>query len=346
MKPKEADIILLEALLQTPNSRADYFRITAKEGNHDPLTFYFDLHEAYQRIEEYVNTDDMGHWGRDEAGNPVYDKQYIWLYDYTGGRVNGSFTRENLLEILEPLHEFGLSIKANVEKKMERKKPSLQVYLVTYQKQLRKFLNSQSYLTELDFINVSIPEIRKEIEKYQNIIAQQGKKDCFEKLSDDYIPFWLSSGKEFLLWLEKRKSDLEKPDKPGVKSQSFTWTGSQPQLVALWQALNDARYIDPKTTEKAFTAIFADELKQCEPVKWNGSNRLLSYLFNQLYAMGFIIKEWQSIIEKFQLFKNKRGKPITAGDLSTALSNINEEQYGVNPKGAEEIDAILETLRP
>lgn len=138
--------------------------------------------------------------------------------------------------------------------------------------------------------------------------------------------------------------------KPGAKS--FSWTGSQAQLEDLWQALKDAGYIDREKTKEAFMAIFASKLIKDRPIQWLGSNRLLSYLFNQMSSgkNSLILSlEWQSIIEKYQLFKNKNGKLITAGDLSAALSNINDVNKGLNPKGFEKIDAILnniKTLRP
>jgi len=227
---------------------------------------------------------------------------------------------------------------------MERKKPNLQVYRVDYQKKLRKFLSSQSYLSELDFIDSTIPEIKKEIEKYQNIIAQQSKNDCLNKLSDEYIPFWLSSSKEFLIWLEKRKTSFEKPVTTGL--QSFSWKGSQAQLEALWQSLKDAGFIDPKTTNEAFAAIFANELINCEAIQWTGSNKLLSYLFNQMNSGNkplILSEQWQAVIGKNQLFKNRSGKLLTAHDLSEALREIN---FTGSPKYSEKIDEILKTLRP
>jgi hypothetical protein len=226
---------------------------------------------------------------------------------------------------------------------MERKKPELPVILVTYNKQLKKFLNSQEYLTELDFIEIEIPDVKKEIEKFQKILTTQKKKDCFEKLSDNYIPFWLSSYQEFLTWLESRKSILEKP--LPVRLQAFSWTGNDEQLKKLYDGLTENGFIDPQTDFKDFTAIFAGNLTSCKAIKWRVSNKLLSYLFNQLYSSNFIIKEWQSIIEKFKLFQNKTGKYLTAQDLASALNSINDPLHGLNPKGSEKIDIILKNLK-
>lgn len=266
MTQKEADIILLEVLLQTSNSGVDYFRIKAKEGNHDEVIFYKDLWEAYKRIEQHVNIKDELKRGWDKNGNETAIYFKLYLSEYTQGRMTGSFGRENLSELKEPLDEFGKSLMENIQS-----------------------------------------NIKKELMK---ITIQ---------------------------------SNVSK-EKPGAKS--FTWAGSQTQKQALCEALNDAGYIHPETTKEAFTAIFANELRQCEPVQWTASNRLLSYLFSQMYGRVIIhSQDWQSIIEKFKLFKNRNGKFFKAGDLSTALSNINDDNFGLNPKGSEKIDAILETLR-
>jgi hypothetical protein len=138
------------------------------------------------------------------------------------------------------------------------------------------------------------------------------------------------------------------PYNPEEKGKSFTWTGNHAQKEALCEALRVAGYIDQGTTKEAFTAIFAGELKQCEPIRWHGSNRLLAYLFSQMNSGNkplILSREWQSIIENYRLFKNKTGKNLTAGDLSTALSNINDEHSGGEPKGFEKIDAILKNIK-
>jgi len=132
----------------------------------------------------------------------------------------------------------------------------------------------------------------------------------------------------------------------------FIWQGSEDQLEALWQALMRDGYIHSDTTKEDFRAIFSDDLTQCKAVKWTASNRLLAYLFNQMNSGSnplILSGQWQSIIGKNKLFKNKAGKYLTAQDLATALNAINDQLKGLNPKGSEKIDEILEnlnTLRP
>jgi hypothetical protein len=157
---------------------------------------------------------------------------------------------------------------------------------------------------------------------------------------------------EIKKYLDYLKMEIERlaDGKQKAGTLSFSWTGSPEQLEAFCQALIKTGYIHPDTTNETFIAIFASELIKDKPVQWLGSNRLLSYLFNQMYSCSLILsQDWQSIIERYQIFKNKRGKILKAGDLSTALSNINDVNTGLEPKGYEIIDKILKnlkTLRP
>jgi len=243
MTEQEANNILLECLQHTSNSRADFFKRKAIEGNYNQVTFYLDLSEAYKRIETFLNTDRL--IGTDGEGNPVFTPECIF-FPYAIGLKN-TFGREDLLQILEPLHEFGLSLKDH-------------------------FMNA--------------------IKKHE----------------------------------EEPKSNM--------KLKSFSWTGSPEQLEKLYEGLinPDYGFIDPNTDLQSFTAIFADSLTGCPAIKWKGSNRLLSYLFNQMCAMNLIVKEWQNIIGKNKLFQNTAGKYLSAHDLTSALTAINDLNHGLNQK--------------
>ena len=89
MTPQEAQTIFLEAFLHTPNSRVDYFRKKAEEGNHDPVSFFNTINEAYQKLNEYVNSYDYSAWGKDENGEPVYFKRCLNLFDLTNHKYSG-----------------------------------------------------------------------------------------------------------------------------------------------------------------------------------------------------------------------------------------------------------------
>jgi hypothetical protein len=147
-------------------------------------------------------------------------------------------------------------------------------------------------------------------------------------------------GIEFtIVHLHRQTEDTEKTKK------HLMWTGSKQQLEKLCNGLIHHGFIDPSTDLQAFAAIFEDDLTNITAIKWRGSNRLLSYIFSQMCTGNFIVKEWQSIIEKYKLFQNKSGKYLNAQDLATALNSINDPQRGLNPGGSEKIDMILKNIK-
>jgi len=174
---------------------------------------------------------------------------------------------------------------------MERKKAPLQLHLVHYHKALKKFLASQSYLSEIDFIDIEIPQVINDIKDFEKIITTQKEKDCLEKLSDDYIPIWLSSSKEYLIWLQKRKTFLEKP----VKVQAFSWTGSSEQLEKLHDGLIYYGFIDAKTDSQSFAAIFSGQVidNNLLPVTWIKKTHK-----SKVIAKSAVVNLFESLAEK------------------------------------------------
>jgi len=153
----------------------------------------------------------------------------------------------------------------------------------------------------------------------------------------------------FIWLLEFYKTEEDKLNKQRRSFLGhFSWQGTNIQINELSDGLVEAGFID-RDSIKAFTAIFSNDLRNCTPINWRDSIRLLAYLFNQMNSGNkplILNREWQSVIGKNRLFKKRSGKDITAGDLSSALSAINDPQNGLNPRGHERIDTILNTLRP
>ena len=235
---------------------------------------------------------------------------------------------------------------------MERKKQAVNIgsHKYFYFKYLKQYLENTDFGTELSFIGKEINKVKKELidqEKRIDEILTGGKPEKIqgngkEISSLNYNDVWYVHNIEFLKWLELRKSKLEKPQRGG--SKSFSWAGSSEQLNTLYEALKEARYIDHKTALASILQVFSDDLTNCKPIKIKASNRLFAYFFNQLFAGKLIDnKEWQNIIEKFQLFQNKNGKYLKAQDLASALSETNAKD--LKPIGSEKIDEILKNLK-
>jgi hypothetical protein len=204
-----------------------------------------------------------------------------------------------------------------------------------YDKQIEKFDRKKQY---------SSPDELKEFISERKNFFLSSLDEISPNINDNQKAYCL---KICLTWLlDFYKVEEEKLKKPtGKVIQSLFWTGNNEQLQKLHVGLIQNGFIDPMTNYEAFSAIFSDELSQCATIKWRASNKLLSYLFNQMYASHLIVKEWQSVIENFKLFQNKSDKLLTANDLGTALSSINDPYNCLNPRGSKEIDSILKTLR-
>ena len=50
--------------------------------------------------------------------------------------------------------------------------------------------------------------------------------------------------------------------------------------------------------------------------------RNVAVMFDTLYEIGLIARDWQTVIEKRGLLYSKNGIPVTASSLSSALSSI------------------------
>jgi hypothetical protein len=126
------------------------------------------------------------------------------------------------------------------------------------------------------------------------------------------------------------------------KRTSFIWQNKPDTELPELHSLMTSKYnlIAPKTTYEQIKAVFTEQPidDDFEPITWVASNRLLAYFLD----CAFYGQDWQSIVGNGKLFKNKKGKIMSANDLSVAKYEYS--QYG-NPKGYEKIDLILSTIK-
>jgi hypothetical protein len=174
-----------------------------------------------------------------------------------------------------------------------------------------------------------------------------------EKLTEYDVDFGIEKESDFLKLLghlENRLTTLRDQRIFMIKSfvkrpQGLRSDLTPDQVVYLFEQLKapENRFIHAKTSTEDFSAIFNPEPlpKGFKPVKWNKSNRLLSYFFTMLWNRRLIHETWQSQIEASKLFKNQSGKDLKANDLAVAKKDY--ETYG-NPRGFESIDKILKSL--
>jgi len=126
------------------------------------------------------------------------------------------------------------------------------------------------------------------------------------------------------------------PEKSNI---SYQWQSNpDKELPELYNKMK-GKFIDNATTLEQFKAIFSGEpVENIIPLKWIHSNRLLAYFLDQ----SFRGREWQSIAGNGKFFLNRKGKILTANDLSKAKKDYTD--YG-EPKGHEKIDQILKEIK-
>jgi hypothetical protein len=101
--------ILADSLLQTENTRGDYFFNKAKELRIEPTHFFTDLKLLYDEMANRVNSKDYHIWGEDEQGNKEYLYHSINFFHLTNDVRHCIFlSRDNIANVVLPgLQQFG-----------------------------------------------------------------------------------------------------------------------------------------------------------------------------------------------------------------------------------------------
>ena len=111
MTQDEGYKILADSLLQTENSKGDYFVEMAKKMAIDPISFFTDLKSMYDIMEKHVNSIDHNHWGVDEEGNREAIYKTINLFHLTNNPMHCIIlAKENIRQFLPGLEQFGQKI--------------------------------------------------------------------------------------------------------------------------------------------------------------------------------------------------------------------------------------------
>lgn len=119
MKPKEIELILIEGLFHTPETRIDFYLSKAKENNCKPFNFCLALFEAYKRLNKYVNSYEPNTWAESEDGTKEPIKRTINLLHFTNGLFKGTLHDENITGLLSGLTELTKQVKDEITKTAE-----------------------------------------------------------------------------------------------------------------------------------------------------------------------------------------------------------------------------------
>jgi hypothetical protein len=115
--------ILGDSLLQTENTRGDYFINKAKELGIEPANFFTDLKSLYDEMAKRVNSKDYHIWGEDEQGNKEYLYHSINLFHLTNDvRHCILLSRDNIANLVLPgLQQFGELIMRDLKRQETEK---------------------------------------------------------------------------------------------------------------------------------------------------------------------------------------------------------------------------------
>ena len=179
MTNSEFELILINGLVHTPETRIDFYLNEAFKNNIEPINFYLGLSKAYERLYKYVTSTDYVAWTENEKGEKSYIKNDLNLFQFTGGKLRGIISEENITEFLPYLYKMGKAIKTNIEKK---DKPP---------KQIKGF---QSTLTD-----TQISSLYEQMQDYF--------RGNFESFTAIFKPLSVIENFEKVIWL-KRKTYL------------------------------------------------------------------------------------------------------------------------------------------
>lgn len=140
---------------------------------------------------------------------------------------------------------------------------------------------------------------------------------------------------ETALLAEKECKHYKQPVKQVLGNNLKDW-----QINLLTECINEAGIFVNVATHLMVKQIFTCTLK--EPVRLNNyKNRLLAYLFYNLYSLNLIPEQWQSICGKNELFISFKGTLLTKDDLASASFQAKENP----PKDSIIIDNYLKQLK-
>ncbi len=212
----------------------------------------------------------------------------------------------------------------------------------------------QVLLNEFKLLGLSIENGYKAMQYYYNELCKkrdemdsifEGK--CFKDKDNEYFTIINKMGALYFKMSYKRfeeRKEMYFPDKviSTNKAETFDCKLSPEQIKKLTPDLNRANLFYNEIEFETLQALFDCSLKDALKVN---NNRLLAYFFMCLAAKSIIKDNWQSTIEKNNLFLSKNDKPIKAGDLSASKSQTENKQFGKNPKGYEIIDEALKEIK-
>lgn len=230
---------------------------------------------------------------------------------------------------------------------LHRKHPIL--HTITSYHDLKNVLWESTFIEELS------PDEKKKYVESENIYLDFKKFEEDNTIYDELIPYF--SGIVLSIFLINYISFLKDqiptkepstttppPTEIEIEAEveakyTFEANFSPMQVDILSNCINEARILTKKITNEILNDILSCTIK--EPFKAR-NNRLLVYFFSTLDDHSLITRNWQSVIDKNNLFLSSgKGNPLKQSDLSSANSEIKITP----PIGSEIIDKYIKEVK-
>ena len=224
---------------------------------------------------------------------------------------------------------------------------------------ITRYHDLKNVLWESTFIEELSPDEKKKYVESENIYLDFKKFEEDNTIYDELIPYfsgivlsiflinYISFLKDQIPTKEPStttppptETELESEIKTDAEAKyTFEANFSPMQVEILSNCINEARILTKKITNEILNDILSCTIK--EPFKAR-NNRLLVYFFSTLDDHSLITRNWQSVIDKNNLFLSSgKGNPLKQSDLSSANSEIKITP----PIGSEIIDKYIKEVK-
>lgn len=210
MTAKEIEVILIEGLMHTPETRVDFYLSKARKNNCSQVNFCISLFEAYKRLEKYVNSSDYKDWGTNETtGEKEYILRTINLYYFTDELMRGTLDNENIAGLLPGLNDLTKTVYQTEKDKapvitVEAEKPAL--------KGFQSNLSKEQVQTLFNLLKGKYIDINTNPDHFKAIFKnEQLPPDCFIKWTKTnvllayFIKKMFHSDNPFDVWVKAEK---------------------------------------------------------------------------------------------------------------------------------------------
>lgn len=231
-------------------------------------------------------------------------------------------------------------------------------------KSLSDYIETTHFLWESTFIELLSPDEKKKYAEFNIVLLDVKNYTQNPTLYNEEIPYLsaIINYKAFYRYAKYLKNLIkpEKPQKPTNyqfvepqkkkehkvkvreegKEQDFGAKFEEWQIDLLTKCINDSRIFSKTITSETMKEIFLCTLK-FPLIVANGKNKLLAYFFASLDDRSLIIKNWQSLCSRKNLFLSYKYTPLLQNHFSSAVNQCRE----IPPKDCHIIDKYIKQLK-